>query len=123
MNVHELMNNLEELGVQLWTDGGALRFRAPRGVMTEDRREALKSHRTEIIDYLQRGKADTRISPDPTKAHEPFPLTPVQSAYLVGRSGAYDFGGISCTSYLEILFPRHRSFNHRKRLERICSTP
>jgi len=105
MNVHELMNNLEELGVQLWTDGGALRFRAPRGVMTEDRREALKSHRTEIIDYLQRGKADTRISPDPTKAHEPFPLTPVQSAYLVGRSGAYDFGGISCTSYLEILFP------------------
>ncbi|GAA4669887.1 hypothetical protein GCM10023347_24580 [Streptomyces chumphonensis] len=39
---------------------------------------------------------------DPARRHEPFPLTEIQQAYLVGRSTAYDLGGSSIHLYLEV---------------------
>ncbi|MFH0245765.1 amino acid adenylation domain-containing protein [Streptomyces sp. HK10] len=39
---------------------------------------------------------------DPAHRHEPFPLTEIQQAYLVGRSTAYDLGGSSIHLYLEV---------------------
>jgi amino acid adenylation domain-containing protein len=39
---------------------------------------------------------------DPAHRHEPFPLTEVQQAYWVGRSGAFELGNVSTHTYLEI---------------------
>jgi amino acid adenylation domain-containing protein len=39
---------------------------------------------------------------DPAHRHDPFPLTEIQRAYLVGRGSAYDLGGSSIHLYLEI---------------------
>lgn len=40
--------------------------------------------------------------PDPEHAHEPFPLTDLQQAYLVGRSGDFELGNVSTYFYLEV---------------------
>jgi amino acid adenylation domain-containing protein len=40
-------------------------------------------------------------SGDPSARFEPFPLTEVQEAYWVGRSGAFELGNVACHSYME----------------------
>ncbi|MFL6335768.1 MAG: condensation domain-containing protein, partial [Pyrinomonadaceae bacterium] len=42
------------------------------------------------------------ITPEPHKLHEPFPLTDIQQAYWVGRSGAFELGNVSTHVYLEL---------------------
>ncbi|MEU8924837.1 amino acid adenylation domain-containing protein [Kitasatospora sp. NPDC048545] len=43
----------------------------------------------------------TELLPDPARRHEPFPLTDVQRAYWIGRSGAVG-GDVACHLYLEV---------------------
>jgi nonribosomal peptide synthetase protein BlmIV len=43
-----------------------------------------------------------RITHDPAAAHEPFPLTDVQQAYLAGRHAAFELGEVSTHAYLEL---------------------
>lgn len=105
MNVTDLLTELENLGVRLWADEGNLRFRAPRGVLTDARRKALAEHKSEVLRLLERESSWPRLQPDEEGRYERFPLTPVQSAYLLGRHWAYAFGGVACTSYLEVEFP------------------
>ncbi|AVP97138.1 hypothetical protein C7S18_08000 [Ahniella affigens] len=38
----------------------------------------------------------------PEQRYEPFPLTPIQQTYLVGRQGIYDLGDIATQAYSEI---------------------
>jgi amino acid adenylation domain-containing protein len=40
-------------------------------------------------------------SPEPETIHEPFPLTDIQMAYLLGRSNRIEMGGVSTHAYLE----------------------
>lgn len=42
------------------------------------------------------------IKPDPDQAGAPFPLTSIQQAYWLGRSGSFDLGNIATQNYLEI---------------------
>ena len=42
------------------------------------------------------------VIPDPAGRHEPFPLTDVQQAYWIGRSGAFELGQVATHIYLEI---------------------
>ena len=41
------------------------------------------------------------IIPDPQNWHEPFPLTDVQHAYWIGRSGLFELGDVATHSYME----------------------
>ncbi|GHG93821.1 non-ribosomal peptide synthetase/type I polyketide synthase [Streptomyces lanatus] len=41
------------------------------------------------------------VVPDPDHAHEPFPLTDVQQAYLVGRTGVFELGNVGMHAYEE----------------------
>jgi amino acid adenylation domain-containing protein len=41
------------------------------------------------------------IVPDPRRAHDPFPLTDVQSAYLTGRQPGFILGGVGTWHYSE----------------------
>ena len=45
-----------------------------------------------------------RVRPDPAHRHEPFPLTDVQQAYWVGRSGAFELGEVATHVYAEVDF-------------------
>jgi amino acid adenylation domain-containing protein len=44
------------------------------------------------------------LRPDPGAAHEPFPLTPVQEAYWLGRQNLVELGEVTCHAYVEFQF-------------------
>ncbi|MGD1808688.1 amino acid adenylation domain-containing protein [Dapis sp. BLCC M126] len=43
-----------------------------------------------------------QISPAPQERYQPFPLTDIQQAYWLGRSGGFDLGNVAAHGYLEI---------------------
>ncbi|CAM3691288.1 Phenyloxazoline synthase MbtB [Vibrio aerogenes CECT 7868] len=104
MTVKTLLSEMEALGVRLWTEGGQLRFQAPVGVLTEDHRNRLKAAKGELITLLDAQVAG--VKQDLEHRYAPFPLTPIQAAYLVGRGDAFEYGGVGCHGYLELNFER-----------------
>ncbi|GLX40352.1 non-ribosomal peptide synthetase [Streptomyces roseochromogenus] len=105
MIVGEFVAELNAAGVAMYEEEGKLRYRAPQGVMTPDRLETLRTHRDAVLALLRAQEYGAAVSADPASAHEPFPLTDVQAAYLLGRSEAFDYGGVACHGYLEIALP------------------
>ncbi len=103
MNPAELIRELEHLGVRLWEEAGALRFRAPKGVLTESRRAALSQHKQAVLEHLR--AANAPIEAHPEARHDPFPLTDVQAAYLLGRRKSFLYGGVGCHAYGELALP------------------
>ncbi|MBN3728378.1 TubC N-terminal docking domain-related protein, partial [Burkholderia sp. Ac-20379] len=101
MNPVSLIAELDALGVLLWTEAGELRFRAPAGALTEARKAALREHKAALVAHLAQAETQPAAA-DPAARHEPFPLTDVQAAYLVGRGEAYDYGGVGCHGYVEL---------------------
>ncbi|GAA3983107.1 amino acid adenylation domain-containing protein [Thermobifida alba] len=102
--VATLLEQLRAEGVHLWEDGGRLRYRAPAGTLTDQRRALLRARRDEVVALLRAEEAPS-LTPDPARRHDPFPLTDVQGAYLVGRGTAYDYGGVACHAYAELELP------------------
>jgi pyochelin synthetase len=97
----ELVDRLEAAGVQLWAADGQLRFRAPRGALGDEDREELRRQRSALLEYLQDEIDSNLLVAEPDHATDPFPLTDVQTAYLLGRSDGLDYGGVGCQVYLE----------------------
>ncbi|HVK99522.1 MAG TPA: condensation domain-containing protein, partial [Dongiaceae bacterium] len=58
MNVFELMSRLGAAGVKLWVEEGQLKFKAPKGALTPDLKDALVAQKQAVIDFL----SGTRIS-------------------------------------------------------------
>ncbi len=105
MNLTSLLAEMETLDIRLWVEHGQLRFRAPDGALTEERKALLREHKTELIAHLSTKTA--LLNADPANRYQPFPLTDIQAAYLVGRSDAYAYGGTGCHGYVELDFAEH----------------
>jgi pyochelin synthetase len=103
--VEELLADLHRVGVRLWEEGGQLRYRAPKGVLTPDRLDALRANKEAVIARLRAEDHLVSATPDPSARYDPFPLTDVQAAYLLGRHEAFGYGGVACHVYLEINYP------------------
>ena len=97
LTIPQLLDTLATRRVELWVDNGALKFRAPNGAFTPDLKQQVVTHKAAIIEALQRGI----VVRDPDNAHQPFPLTEVQASYLVGRTHAFQYGGVGCHGYTE----------------------
>ena len=50
----------------------------------------------------QEGAALPALVPDRGHRHEPFPLTDVQQAYWIGRTGAFELGQVATHIYMEV---------------------
>lgn len=102
MSLSALLDELEQTGIQLWVENGQLRFRAPAGAMTAPLKAKLTQQKQALLERLS-----TPADQPAADAHrfEPFAQTPIQQAYLVGRTGALDLGGVSANSYLEFECP------------------
>ena len=84
MKIEELIEEYQKMGIELFLDKENLKFKAPKGVMTSEIKEVLKKNKQQIIEYLLREK---EIKPDAEHKYNPFPLTDVQAAYMLGNSG------------------------------------
>ncbi|WP_426499520.1 amino acid adenylation domain-containing protein [Streptomyces sp. D54] len=102
MNIAELLARYADEGVVLWAQDGQLRFRAPQGRLTDTHRAELRTHKDAILRHLEAGEPTLRSDPD--NRHEPFPLTDIQAAYLIGRTDAYAYGGVGCHAYVELRY-------------------
>ncbi|MFK0064427.1 amino acid adenylation domain-containing protein [Streptomyces sp. NPDC091046] len=103
MNIAELLARYADEGVTLWAQDGQLRFRAPQGTLTDTHRAELRTHKEAILRHLE--AAEPALRADPGNRHEPFPLTDIQAAYLIGRTDAYAYGGVGCHAYVELEYP------------------
>ncbi|MCW5709009.1 amino acid adenylation domain-containing protein [Shinella sp.] len=95
MSLTQLLDELERHRIHLWVEEGQLRFRAPAGAMTATLKAKVAEQKQALLQRLSNaaGAEADRFAP--------FPQTPIQQAYLVGRTGALDLGGVSANSYLE----------------------
>lgn len=104
MNIAGLLAELEAAGVELWEESGRLRFRAPQGALTDVRREALRAHKEQVLDHLREERSRSTVVHHPDDRYAPFPLTDVQTAYLLGRKDLFAYGGVACHAYGELRF-------------------
>jgi pyochelin synthetase len=102
--VATLIADLEMAGVQLWEEESRLHYRAPAGVMTEDRLARLRECKLEVLAELRRSADAVQIAAQPGARFDPFPLTDVQYAYLTGRGSTLPDGGVGCHGYGELRF-------------------
>lgn len=78
MKAAEVISSLKARGVELWQEGGALRYRAPTGVLTEQEKATLRQHKASILRVLATPTQPTAIPQQPavdpaTATGEPFP--------------------------------------------------
>ncbi|KHJ66236.1 hypothetical protein QU24_20325 [Pantoea rodasii] len=100
MSSSTLIQSFKAAGITLWCEGDTLRYRAPSGAMTPQRIAQLKRHKAELLSAL----AIPEWIDDHENRDKPYPLTGLQSAYLMGRSEAFALGGVDCHGYLEFRF-------------------
>lgn len=93
VNIKSLMKRLESAGITLWERGGDLRFRAPKGGLSEALKRDITTCKAEIIRFLrstkiERGDLVVISEGDDGK---PFSLTDLQQAYVVGEEAFFDY--------------------------------
>lgn len=98
-----LMNGLNIRDIQLWEENGNLHYKASQDALTKETLDILKENKGKILEALRKNKEAV----NPTAAAEvvefaPFRLTDTQSAYLLGRSPLFEYGGVACHVYLEL---------------------
>ncbi|MBE8987830.1 non-ribosomal peptide synthetase [Nostoc sp. LEGE 12450] len=106
MNLHSLLTDLSHQGIKLSANGNLLDIDAPKGVITPEIRNSLAKYKAELLALLQdNGTSLTSlptITPAPELRYEPFPLTDMQYAFWVGRSGVLELGNVANHGYYEI---------------------
>ncbi|HNZ98842.1 non-ribosomal peptide synthetase/type I polyketide synthase [Ruminococcus sp.] len=90
-----------ELGIELYAEDGKLKFRAAKGVVTKEVLERLKAEKQELMAWLDEEKKRAEKL-ERYYSENKYPLTPIQKAYLMGRSGDYELGGTSAHYYTEL---------------------
>ncbi|ACL21978.1 amino acid adenylation domain protein [Desulfitobacterium hafniense DCB-2] len=103
MTIEKRMKEFRNQGIVLWPEGTALKFKAPKGVVTEEIRSFLKENKQRIIQYLE-GNQQAAWARNRAGRFNKFPLTDIQNSYVVGRNKHYELGGVACHGYLEIEF-------------------
>lgn len=99
--MRQKIERLQDRGIVLWAEKGKLKFRAKEGTMTSEIMSWLKNNKQDVIDYLA---SNYMVDHDEENRYEPFSLTGIQNAYLVGRNSEYELGGTGCHSYTEFKF-------------------
>ncbi|TYQ29821.1 non-ribosomal peptide synthetase [Pseudanabaena sp. UWO310] len=108
MNLYSLLNSLSNIGIKLSAEGESLLVDAPQGVLTAELRDSIINRKSEILALLHQHQTSPTendlpaIVPDPESRYEPFPLTDMQHAFWIGRSGVLTLGNVSNHGYYEI---------------------
>ncbi|WP_175547830.1 non-ribosomal peptide synthetase [Ruminococcus flavefaciens] len=101
-NIAAVIERFAGRNVRLWTENGKLKYKAANGTLSDDDIALLKANKSSIIEFLE--NEDVKIIKDEEHAFEPFALTEIQQAYMLGRSSAFDYGGVACHIYMELRY-------------------
>jgi amino acid adenylation domain-containing protein len=108
MELHLLLHHLAKAGIKLSASGDSLLIDAPKGTVTPEWRDLLRQHKPKLLALLHQpnigyDRIDLPvIVPDPETRYLPFPLTDMQHAFWIGRSGVLELGTVSNHGYYEI---------------------
>ena len=103
MQIEQLLLSYQKRGVELSLNQEKLRFSAPKGTLTQEDQDILKAHKQAIVNYLA-DHPNSSLILDPSNRYQSFPLTDIQSSYLVGQEDFYQYGGTNCKIYTEFAF-------------------
>lgn len=96
-DAHELLQRCADRGVHLWIDGDQLRYRAPKAALDLTLLNDLRQHKVSLLTLL--AGTDHQADSDPSA---PFPLTDIQTAFVLGRGKELAYGGVGCHGYGEL---------------------
>ena len=101
--VAKRLAEIENRGISLESREGKIVFKAARGSLQDEDKRFLKENKPEVLKYLDRAKLTMRdmINHVEVTPGEPFPLTDIQSAYILGRN-EIRYGSVSCQILLEL---------------------
>lgn len=101
MSITELLDILNNKNIVVWKEGCNVKFKAPKGSLTDELKEQLKINKSMLLEYLDKEK-NVYFKRDDVNRYEEFDLTEIQSSYLLGRNKAFELGGVGCHGYMEI---------------------
>jgi len=103
MSTQDFINDLEMKNIIIWLEKDALKYKAPKGIMTNEIINSIKNRKDELLEFLHKNeKIDFCCN---TKArYEKFPLTDIQNSYVMGRNKHYELGGVACHGYVEMTY-------------------
>ncbi|WP_313582124.1 non-ribosomal peptide synthetase [Lacrimispora sp.] len=98
----KILGSFTDRGITLFVEAGKLKYRTPKGKLTQEDMELLKANKESIIQYLGEHDSGVCITAAPEDQYKPFPLTDVQAAYALGRKDTFEYGGVACHVYMEL---------------------
>lgn len=102
----QIMEDTRKRGIILYGQDGRLRYRANAGVLTEKDKEQIREFKSEILQILDQEPEKIEIQDRMDERYEPFPLTDVQQAYLMGRNNLFEYGDVACHIYLQLIYDK-----------------
>lgn len=102
----DVLKKCSDAGIVLWVDNGKLKYKANTNVLSGEILEGLKEYKAQIIEYFEKADKDLTITHDSKNRYEVFPLTEVQSAYLLGRGDYFAYGNTACHIYQEFSYDK-----------------
>ncbi len=117
-NLRLLVKKCKEQHITLYTVEGALKFKAAKGALTPEIKQELKKNKALLIPYLEAlQEGSVSLMADP--AYEPFDLTPIQWAYLVGRRKDFELGNIPSHYYAEFACKQESALKFEEALNEV----
>ncbi|MBN4002012.1 amino acid adenylation domain-containing protein [Nostoc sp. LPT] len=79
----ELLLELGRLNIKIWADGNNLRYQAPKGILTSDILAQIKTHKTEILAFLNQSvlESQSTIKPVDATIKNDLPLSLTQQQF------------------------------------------
>ena len=96
----ELFVKLQDKKVKLSNVDGKIKYRAPSGIMTNEVIEEIRKCKNELLTIINCTEHPEKLWKG--KQGDSFPLTDVQSAYLIGRKNIFQYGNAACHIYMEV---------------------
>lgn len=103
-DVESIMDYCENNKIYLWMEGEKLKYRTVGVTISPELMTGLKMFKPDIL--LRLGNFSGEIKIDPQNRYEPFPVSDVQAAYLLGRNATFQYGNVACHIYLELTYDK-----------------
>ena len=104
--INELITYCQSNGMHLWTEDGKLKYKAQENFLKSGILARLKENKEGLIAYLENTKKEEGLIQDRAGRYEPFLLSDVQSAYVLGRNNNFSYGGVACHNYMELNYDK-----------------